>query len=1162
MNTGNTDSDRNPVESTLIDRDVTSLEFPHKIYALGGAGKEIVFHLFDQDWFVTEASRPDGTRTGIDVHVLDTATETKTRDENQAQQINKRTDQIASELRQQDHDLGTVRDIKVDVRLLTENIHNTELADFIGPQTIDQIKRNTNVDQWWLEESHLNDPTSPGDMFDAATGVIRRRALGKALFQKALAEDPTFHEIFDLGGTDDAPEIALFAGLGGGTGSGIAIDIAKHIRRNNRSARITLFATTPTTEEGGNERSNAFAALSELEALALDDDETNPFNDVVILPLNPTNHQGGEVRTKELLELDEALGYAFLTYYNNNDVDHPCQGTTSYAPFVVAVPQVMRFNVEELNKAREMGFELLENKRQLLEHERRLYDRIETFVTEHYPDADPDVLNQSDIDRLISRVRNFRALVTSPVFDQLEYDDAVTTGEEALASILGQEHEEYTEVDIRAAVEEQGIDDVLSAIEFVLEGSTQEPGNLTRFEDIEETALKRTLIEDLHQIQLLYQLLRNRKRIDVDDDAIARLLEALIDPEADKNRIHSRWQGLQGSLEQKEEQRNAVQEELTELEDEIEEAKAEQAEQLNSLYAEWHETVANDLSTVVELSQIDLDAEFQDLERALEQFQADLLSSEDPTEVTIDVSETLNAIEDALSDTTVSFTDEREDIETSVDRLKEARVTWQQIEETESGSEGGFINILGGEDKAEQERDRYQALKSELNSKNVFRVGPLPDNLANQPFKAERTYNPNGEHRVWNRIRRERSRARAAVVTAFEDEVRTIAADESAVADARTDLESVLGDLDAAVDPYDRIKEVVEDTFRQHLDGDVQQLETKRDQKESRLADLKSDIETLHAVKELQAAARTIHEEYREAHAAFNESLEAGRRLVESRPTVGQDLTSNFIHRIEPHHKTSAKNATSLTQSRILEESDDESTIYDVLRKMMTERIVKTKYNGLRHTTLSTDTGTFAGSLSVGVMTEALEESGTLEHMLSTEDLRFLERHAFRTEAEPGYKQWHVKNGGPWDIALTAFIQGVSFLDNLQDVVHSRRSYRDAYTDKQGRVEDTVLRHALGLDQGYYVYRRDILNLETDRHVLVNAQSETEITTRLTEQTCRVDVDTTPESDSDSTDIVETDMGSTGETPPDEHPQTGPGTEPSSETETDGGHDPESESPD
>lgn len=1157
MNTGNTGTDpEQEVADELVDRDVNALEFPHKIYALGGAGKEIAFHLFNQDWFLTEASRPDGVRTGVDVHVLDTATETKTRDENRARRIDERADRIASELRQRDHELGTVRDVNFDVRLITDRIHNTELADFVGTRTVEQVKRNTRVENWWLEEGHLDDPTSPGDMFDAATGVIRRRALGKALFQKALAEDPTFHDIFDLGGTDDAPEIALFAGLGGGTGSGIAIDIAQHIRRNNRSARITLFATTPTTEEGGSERSNAFAALSELESLALHGEETNPFNDVVILPLNPTNHQGGEVRTKELLELDEALGYAFLTYYNNDDVDHPCQGTSSYAPFVVAVPQVMRFNVEELNKAREAGFELLENKRQLLEKERRLFDRIDGFLTDHYPDADPGVLNQSDIDKLISRVRDLRSLFTNPVFEHLEYDDAVTTGEEALASLLGQEYDDYATADIRAAVEEQGVDELLSAIEFELEGQKQDPGNLTRFEDIEETALKRTLVEDLHQIRRLYRVLRNRKRIDADDDAIARLLEALIDPEADKNLIRNRWQGLRGSLEKKEAQREDLREELADLDDEIEDATAEQSERLDELYAEWHEAVADDLTTIVKLSRIDLEAEFSELERTLEQFQADLLASDEPNEVTVDASETLNAIEDAFADTRVSFAEERKEIESSINRLREARVTWKQIEEAETDGGGGFLAMLGSDDKAEEERDRYQALKAELNNKNVFRVGPLPDNLANQPFKAERTYNPNDENRVWNRARREHNRAHTAVVTAFEDDVRSIAADESAVADARTELESTFEEFQSLSNPYDRVKDVVETTFRRHLDGDLRQLEAKRDQKKRRLEDLEADVETLHAVKELQAAARSIHEEYRDAYAAFNEGLEAGRRLVESRPTVGQDLTSNFVHRIDPHHKTSAKNATSLTRSRILRENDDESTIYDVLRKMMTERIVKTKYNGLRYSTLSTGTGTFAGSISVGVMTEALDESGSTDHMLSTEDLRFLENHAFRTEAEPGYKQWHVKNGGPWDIALTAFIQGVSFLDNMQDVVHSRRSYRDAYTDKQGRVEDTILRHALGLDRGYYVYRREMLNLETDRHVFVNARSETELATTLAENVCRVDLEDAARPTDDAASVVDPEPPSNADHSPGEQQPTETGTDPSSETETDGGQEP------
>jgi hypothetical protein len=40
--------------------------------------------------------------------------------------------------------------------------------------------------------------------------------------------------------------VAIFAGLGGGTGSGVFIDVARQLYEQHQARRITLFATLPT----------------------------------------------------------------------------------------------------------------------------------------------------------------------------------------------------------------------------------------------------------------------------------------------------------------------------------------------------------------------------------------------------------------------------------------------------------------------------------------------------------------------------------------------------------------------------------------------------------------------------------------------------------------------------------------------------------------------------------------------------------------------------------------------------------------------------------------------------------------------------------------------------------------------------------------------------
>jgi len=238
-------------------------------------------------------------------------------------------------------------------------------------------------------------------------------------------------------------------------------------------------------------------------------------------------------------------------------------------------------------------------------------------------------------------------------------------------------------------------------------------------------------------------------------------------------------------------------------------------------------------------------------------------------------------------------------------------------------------------------------------------------------------------------------------------------------------------------------------------------------------------------------------------YSQFTGSLEEGRRVVETKPPVGKRLTANFIHRVDPHQKSSAKNASSLSASKILKEADDDRTnVTDTIQKMLKTRIVKKRYNGLWNTSLATQSqpaSTFDRThVSVGVMTEAFDETGAAENRLDASHFPIRENLDIRTARNDGFKSWHVRNGGPWDIAITAFIQGITFLDNLNDASQGQYSYQNAYTSKQSQSRPTILRHALGLGE-YYVFRDEFLNLsaERDRSFVVNADSDMEVAERI-----------------------------------------------------------------
>jgi len=135
---------------------------------------------------------------------------------------------------------------------------------------------------------------SVNENLDFAKGVVRKRGLGKGIYYKAYSEDDEMSSIVDL---PQKGEVAIIAGLGGGTGSGILVDLAYHLKEQHPTSEITLFGVLPNHTEGIKESTNAHAVLSELEHLRLEGD--SPFEDYVLVPIDPTGFDGKKERVIE-----------------------------------------------------------------------------------------------------------------------------------------------------------------------------------------------------------------------------------------------------------------------------------------------------------------------------------------------------------------------------------------------------------------------------------------------------------------------------------------------------------------------------------------------------------------------------------------------------------------------------------------------------------------------------------------------------------------------------------------------------------------------------------------------------------------------------------------------------------------------------------------------
>lgn len=223
--------------------------------------------------------------------------------------------------------------------------------------------------------------------------------MGKALFHAADANGG-LDELFAT--LDGADEIVVVTGLGGGTGSGVAPDLARAL---DRHARVSLLGLLPTDEDDGAGTANAHATLSELEYCWLTDQ--SPFDDVV-LPSPPVTEPG----------LRQAAVHALVGWVN---VTQPqfrpstASGPPDHAPFTVAVPAVSRLVVPGLEEAQDRLDATLEKRREPLDVELTLYDELEALLP-HLFDAFETRLDAPE--RLLDEADHVGA-----VFDAL--DDAV-----------------------------------------------------------------------------------------------------------------------------------------------------------------------------------------------------------------------------------------------------------------------------------------------------------------------------------------------------------------------------------------------------------------------------------------------------------------------------------------------------------------------------------------------------------------------------------------------------------------------------------------------------------------------------------------------------------------------------------------------------------------
>lgn len=1072
----------------LIERDVEKIYIPNTIYGIGGGGKEAVLQLFERDWFAVEAMRSQNGTTNV--YLVDT-TENEDGINERISERQAELDQIRDRMRETltGERIGGINLQPVEV---TQDISTDRAASLTGKESVPDIKKSTNIDHWWLDRNDLIEPGT-SDLYDFSNGACRCRAIGKAFHYKALAQGQRndYELNYNIPGDDD--KVAIFAGLAGGTGSGLIIDIAKRLYQQREARRITLFATIPGRNEMVKERANAFAALSELEYQAFVE-EDDIFDNIVLFPLQPLDPDV-EVKADDLIELDQAMAYAVLGYYNSGQFDDAVGQSPAYAPFTIALPQIFRYDIEGILEAKENAIETTNRKVRALNAEREIYDAVISYVDTHYTETSSDGIKRTDEDKLKSRVTRLRELVELPLFEELEFVDARTAGREFLNEIHDantEDGEQYTDKQIGTAFAENDLDDLLGRrLEFYFDFEYDDidvTSELNELDELTDDRVHQLILAEVARLRDKYEASKSLRHIPTTssgDEANQNLVEYLID--SDPNRSESALvNAVQGHRDEIEQTLTQQQTELSSVESEIQAELDVQENLVQSEVDNWENAISEDLKTVAELRALDIGDDIAALNTALENYATALQQNQTPPSGE-DVKTRLDRLRDELEDVeAINFQNEYEQIWQQVEQARQLRRTWDQYEEAQN--QGFFQKYVSNTPDSKSAKKELRTAVTNITGK-VFDTQNIGPNTSTLSISA--TYDPQADGELLDQLRREEEQCVSDILDEFEKRLDRIAQEEGDGSYPASAVEQ-LGKRVDTIDSPDGLNrerqdlvEFVNKIYRKTASEDLPELESRQTELEAEIDELRATKGKYEDLLEVYRTTKDHHETFTSQYAAFKDDLNKESERFGTKAFAEYQPTDHYIHKYTPKNTLRAIEEQSLAETELFLEDwehNERDRIKDFTEEVVKNRAIARDYTGLREIDFGNSDYTFDGTrIHVAKISEALDTAATDKTKLHLDDLAVkeqLSRNYNLDDAGQGrrlFEQWAIQNGGPWDVGMTFFIQGLGFLDNLRDVVE-QRGYKDSYDTRKAEIHNIALHHGYGLDQGFYVYRKRFID--------------------------------------------------------------------------------------
>ncbi|WP_152043090.1 tubulin-like doman-containing protein [Salinigranum salinum] len=1104
-----------------VEGDAIRSALPDTIIGIGGAGKNILYRYLNTDWILEEAIEPrEGQHPdGFSAYAIDTAIEDQETDEAMEAQVNKRIGEMATDIEglepafvQNKTKLTYINPIdEIDDRYLTD-------IGLTATNNVREIAELSGIRAWWLEQNKQ----LAGDG-DYATGVVRRRALSKALYFATQSSSQSFERINENPGD----HIAIIVGLGGGTGSGMFLDLARSLRKQNRS--VVLYAIIPSKKENDRKRGNAYAALSELEYLSLTGN--NPFTNVVLFPFDEPR------KLADKTEFYDAVVQSIVANANMSDevrsvLDSSTgDGPPPYAPFTVAVPKTLHYNIGDIEEAKSGLDEFTESRIEALETEHALYDSLAQFIQENVGgkawrlleqtnDGDEPVdteefrLTSEEVDELWERIEDIKGILESDEYDYVGYE-----------TLEG--WEEFITENEAKVKNEESIPEEEKLRSLVLElsrrGTEYEVDGTGDDEDDEQFG--EMMQKELGAIRKRVNLFRTMRLL---DEPIKSGVGDALDEGTSR---------MSGGSDVKDRIR-AVQDESEALETNIDVltgvAETIENEDLFTRYRrQWWDSVEGKLSSYLVVRRdgervrqllSDLDDAIED---AVEQINEEDEAAFLPVDLEFDGFRELNDRLDEMG-IDADVTIDEEVIEGTVEAAGDARREWLQANSL------GFIKrkFTSALQEHETEYDRcMNSIDTELLSVSPSVGADITDADYYCTYSGESQFD-----RLETQVANKEQELLAEIVSSFENALMNPPIDTDWF-EARSEFEEWAGEEPTLTWPGDVTE--YPNSLRTELDrldpteADVQSVKNEFDRQPNEAVQQPGGVVYKAFRSAVFEPIETLRNEYRDDKSEIDEEVarltellrivqnegdewsEAHDSRMEKPARVADTQVSTSMFRVNrhPHGETSIRSKDHIGETNFLESDSEE---HDALLRTFWESIANDAADGTALTGLvtghltatrdeqdverPTHKGTFIGNV---FMSRACQRSddpagGVYER---TKD-RFDDGEIYFEDNQNGYAAVARPFGPKWDVSLTTFIGGV-FLDNLEPVVDTAHGYKTGYEDQVTKLDQNVrVRHVHGLDGldreiasdgwGAYVWRRSLFNLRngSDRDTFLDMTNE------------------------------------------------------------------------